>query len=211
MQRIYENLYQFSAYIPPMDFSIHQYLLAADPTIVFATGTRAQAEQNLPQIRAILGERPVKYIFVSHLESDECGGLPVFLRAYPQATALCSALGARELSGYGYAGNVRSCHGGEVLEDGELRLRFFDCPAEMHLQNGLVCFEEKSGVFYSADLMSRRGNGTGKIIAGDWREEVDAVGPERVPNAEKLAALKTELRPVAPKFIAVGHGFCLSL
>lgn len=95
MQRIYENLYQFSAYIPPMDFSIHQYLLAADPAIVFATGTRAQAEQNLPQIRAILGERPVKYIFVSHLESDECGGLPVFLRAYPQATALCYAWRAR--------------------------------------------------------------------------------------------------------------------
>lgn len=211
MQKIRENLYQFSSYIAPLDFSIHQYLLAVNPAIAFAAGTRAQAEQNLPQIREILGGRALKYIFVSHLESDECGGLAVFLQEYPDLTVLCSALAARELPGYGCAANIRACRGGETLTDGALRLRFFDYPAEVHLQNGLVCFEENSGAFYSADLMSRPGNGAGKAITGDWGGEVDAIGPERVPNAERLAALKAELRQIAPKYVAVGHGFCLAL
>ena len=46
-----------------MDFTIHQYLLA--------TGTVQQAERSLPEIEEILGGRPLDYIFVSHMESDE--------------------------------------------------------------------------------------------------------------------------------------------
>ena len=38
------------------------------------------------------------------MESDECGGLPIFTKEYPEATVLCSALCARELPGYGFTG-----------------------------------------------------------------------------------------------------------
>ena len=78
MEKIYQDLYQFSGYIPSMEFTIHQYLLASEPAILFASGTVQQAEHILPQIKSILQDRPLKYIFVSHLESDECGGLSGF-------------------------------------------------------------------------------------------------------------------------------------
>ncbi|EHQ88953.1 hypothetical protein DesyoDRAFT_1829 [Desulfosporosinus youngiae DSM 17734] len=35
MQRIEQDLYQFSTYIPPIDLSFHQYLLTADEPILF--------------------------------------------------------------------------------------------------------------------------------------------------------------------------------
>lgn len=35
MNEIAKGLYQFSTYIPPMDFTIHQYLLASDPAILW--------------------------------------------------------------------------------------------------------------------------------------------------------------------------------
>ena len=54
-----------------MDFTIHQYLLATEPSILFATGTVQQAERSLPEIEEILGGRPLDYIFVSHMEPDE--------------------------------------------------------------------------------------------------------------------------------------------
>ncbi len=160
MKKIYENLYQFTTYIPPMDFTIHQYLLTSDPAIVFATGTQKEAAENLATIKEVLGERTVKYIFVSHMESDECGGLPIFTKEYPEATVLCSALCAREFPGYGFTGKIKVCNENEILEDGTLKLHFFNYPSEVHLQNGLVCYEENSGVFYSADLRNCR-----KIIA----------------------------------------------
>lgn len=211
MQKIYEKLYQFTTYIPPMDFTIHQYLFASDPAIVFATGTQKEAEENLPEIKKILNGRPVKYIFVSHIESDECGGLSVFLREYPEATVLCSALCARELPGYGYNGKIKMCSENEILEDGTLKLQFFDYPAEVHLQNGLVCFEQNSGIFYSADLMLRNGNGAGKHIDSDWKTAVESIKPERIPNETLLLELKEELLTITPKIIAVGHGFCVRL
>lgn len=106
IKELYKDLYQFSIYIPPMDFTIHQYLLAVDPAVLFATGTIRQAEQILPQIKTILKEKALKYIFVSHMESDECGGLSVFFKEYPDMTVICSALCARELPGFGYQGKI---------------------------------------------------------------------------------------------------------
>lgn len=209
MNMIYQNLYQFTTYIPPMDFTIHQYLLDSDPAILFAAGTIQQAEAILPGIKKILNGRPLKYIFVSHLESDECGGLPVLLKAYPQAIVLCSALCARELPGFGYAGEIHPVSGEQGLCDGSLSLRFIEYPAEVHLQNGLVCLEENRGIFYSADLMLRFGNGGGKTMKTDWESEVNAIDAERVPSPDKAQNLRDALEKIHPVFVAVGHGFCL--
>lgn len=209
MEPIYKNLYQFSTYIPPMDFTIHQYLLASDPAIMFATGTVRQAETILPQIKEILGNKPLKYIFVSHVESDECGGISEFMREYPNVKILCSALAARELPGYGYTGEIIIVLPEKELKGGELDLQFFDYPSEVHLQNGVVCLEKNSGIFYSGDLMLRTGNGVGKVMTTKWSDEVGAIDEERVPSVKLAEKLKADLLAVSPDFIAVGHGFCV--
>ena len=79
MKEIYPSLYQFSITIPGMGFTIHQYLLNIEAPVLFATGTTQQAKTVLPEIKELLGGKRLAYIFVSHMESDECGGLPVFL------------------------------------------------------------------------------------------------------------------------------------
>lgn len=209
MKPIYQNLYQFTTYIPPMDFTIHQYLLNCDPAILFATGTVQQAEAILPEIKKILTDKPLKYIFVSHMESDECGGLSVFLREYPEAIVLCSALCERELPGFGYAGKIYSVSSEQCFRDGNLSLKFFEYPAEVHLQDGVVCLEEKTGIFYSADLMLRFGNGSGKTEKASWIDEVTAINTERVSDPVKAQQLRVALEQIRPVFVAVGHGFCL--
>lgn len=209
MTPIYQNLYQFTAYIPQMDFTLHQYLLATEPAILFAAGSLQQAKTILPQIQALLNGRELKYIFVSHMESDECGGLPVFLKAYPEVTVICSALGARELPGYGYTGKIRTATPDKPLVDGALSLRFFDYPAEVHLQDGVLCYEETSEIFYSADLMLRYGNAGGKKITGSWYNEVMGIDQERIPNDARRKKLQDAMMAIAPKLIAVGHGFCV--
>lgn len=209
MNTIYKNLHQFTTYIPPMDFTIHEYLLASEPAILFATGTMQQASSILPEIQKVLAGRPLKYIFVSHMESDECGGLYVFLQAYPDVQVICSVLTARELPGYGLDCKTLAVSGGTCIEDGGLALQVFDYPSEVHLQNGIVCFEKNSGVFYSADLMLRYGNGGGQTIHGSWTEEVAAIDAVRVPDNEKAATMKAALEKIRPHFIAVGHGFCV--
>ncbi|MBQ3427474.1 MAG: MBL fold metallo-hydrolase [Clostridia bacterium] len=209
MTEITKNLYQFSIYIPPIDFTIHQYLYASEPSILFAAGTVQQAKQILPEIKEILGDRELKYIFVSHMESDEAGGIPVFKKEYPGLTVICGDLAARELSGYGYEGNIIAECDGELIEDGELRLRLFDYPAEVHNQNGLLCLEENSGIFYSADLMLRYGNEVGNTIRSDWHDEVNSITAERIKDDKQRKELQCSLHQIDPRFVAVGHGYCI--
>ncbi len=209
MKKITDKLYQFSIYIPPMNFTIHQYLLDTDPAILFATGTAQQAEKILPDIKKILGDKPLKYIFVSHVESDECGGISILKKAYPDVTVICGELAARELPGYGYTGVIQKKKGGETFTDGELKLKFVDYPSEVHLQNGILCFEENSGILYSGDIALRFGNGVGETIKGSWIDEVNAIDAERVPNEKALAEFKEDLKAISPNLIAVGHGFCI--
>ena len=210
MKEIRENLYQFSVYIPPMGFTIHNYLLNTDPAILFAAGTVQQAEAILPELKEILNGKPLKYVFVSHMESDEVGGLFVLQKEWPELTVICGELSARELFGYGFKGNILTKHEGDCLEDGELNLSFIDYPAEVHLQNGLLCQDNTSGILYSADLFLRFGNGVGEVIDSEWRNEVAEINDERIPNDEVRANVQNALMSLTPSFIAVGHGFCIN-
>lgn len=208
MKEIYKNLYQFSVYIQQMDFTIHQYLYVSEPSILFAAGTVQQAQKNLPEIKNLLGEKELKYIFVSHMESDEAGGISIFKNEFPNVSVICSNLAERELFGFGYTGKIKSAKGGECINDGKLKLKFIDYPSEVHLQNGLLCFEENSGILYSSDLMLKFGNGCGKIIKSKWDCELKNVNDERIPE-KKFIPLKNSLSEINPEFIAVGHGFCI--
>lgn len=209
MQMIYPKLYQETLYIPPMDFTIHQYLLASDPAILFAAGTVQQAEKMLPQIQAVLGSRPLQYVFVSHVESDECGGVGVLRRAYPDLTVIGSPLCARELPGYGYDGPVLVASPERKLEEGDLSLRFFAYPSEVHLQNGLLCLEENSGILYTSDLFLSYGPAGGETRRVSWPQAVAGLDTGAVPDPARAAALKEDLLSISPRFAAVGHGFCL--
>ena len=108
MTEIYSDLYQFTDYILPIQLSLHQYLLLTEEPILIHTGTIKQSETIMPQIKELLGESQLKYIFVSHFESDECGGLSVFLKEFPRAVVVCSEIAARQLYGFGYTGTVIS-------------------------------------------------------------------------------------------------------
>lgn len=211
MNEIIHDFYQFSTYIPPIDFTIHQYLLATDPSILFASGTCHEAEENIPVIRNILGDRPLKYLFIAHMESDEAGGISAIKKAWPEVIILCGNLCARELPGYGYQGKIKAFKGGEELKDGDLDLEFLDYPSEVHLQNGLLAFERNSGILYSSDLFLRFGNGTGKTLETSWEKEVNEIPEERVPNEKARVTLKKELLKIKPEYVAVGHGTVLRI
>lgn len=46
-----QDLHQFSAYIPQIDLSFHQYLLSAKEPLLVHTGNVKQAEDMLPQLK----------------------------------------------------------------------------------------------------------------------------------------------------------------
>ncbi|HIH8540569.1 TPA: MBL fold metallo-hydrolase, partial [Salmonella enterica] len=97
MTEIIKDLYQFTEVMEPIKLSMHQYLLMTNEPVLIQTGAVSQAQTTIPKLQELLGERKIKYILISHFESDECGGLALVLKEHPEAVAVCSETTARQL------------------------------------------------------------------------------------------------------------------
>ncbi|MEF4748756.1 hypothetical protein U9Y44_13480 [Escherichia coli] len=73
MTEIIKDLYQFTEVMEPIKLSMHQYLLMTNEPVLIQTGAVSQAQTTIPKLQELLGERKIKYILISHFESDECG------------------------------------------------------------------------------------------------------------------------------------------
>jgi len=211
MLTIYENLYQFSSYVQPIDLTFHQYLLLADEAILIHTGNIEQGQALIPQIKDALNGKTLKYIFISHFESDECGGLSAILKEFPEAKPVCSEITARQLGGFGITRDFIIKKPGEKLITDDYELEFISYVSEMHLWEGLLMIENKNGIFFSSDLMFRLGEASGKVIQSHWENEINSITHEQIPDPDKRYELKETLLKLSPKFIATGHGPCVKL
>lgn len=211
MTAIFNDLYQFTNYVPPIDLTFNQYLLLTEESILIHTGTIDQAKIIIPKIKELLGDKRLKYVFASHFESDECGGLSVILENFPEVKTICSAITARQLIEFGITDNVVIQNGGTKLTGNDYDLEFITYPSEMHMWEGILLFEKKRGIFFSSDLVFRYGDSHGEIIDGNWMNEVESISSEQVPNEELKDKVKVELLKFSPKFIAAGHGVCVKV
>lgn len=211
MQTIYQDLYQFSTHFQPINLSFHQYLLYSDEPILVHTGNIHQAAALLPNLKNILNGKPLKYIFISHFEADECGGLYEVLKHYPDAKPICSEVTARQLGGFGIINDVIIKKPGEKLITDSYELEFISYPSEMHLWEGLLAIENKRGIFFSSDLMINFGEANGAVVNSSWQNEIDNIKPYQIPDPELREKLQQNLKQLNPKFVATGHGPCLKL
>jgi flavorubredoxin len=209
MSIIYNDLYQFNSYIPPINLSFHQYLLLTDEPVLVHTGSIDQAKTLIPQLQEVLGDKKLKYIFVSHFESDECGGLDLLLKNFPEAKTICSEITARQLSGFGITNEAIIKKPGEKLISSDYELEFISYPSEMHLWEGILLMENKRRIFFSSDLIFGMGEANGEVIDGNWQKEVANITLEQIPSTEQRAKVQQTLSKLNPKFAAVGHGQCL--
>lgn len=206
-----KDLYQFSTIIPQINLSFNQYLLLADEPILIHTGNVKQAEAMIPDLKAALNGKDLKYIFISHFESDECGGLGIILNHFPNAKAVCSQTTAQQLIGFGLIDEVIIKNPGDTIKTNDYELEFLSYPSEMHLWEGLLAVEKNRGIFFSSDLMMAFGSEMGRVNESNWKTEVNNIRPEQVPDPEKLAQLQQTLLQLNPSFVAAGHGPCLKL
>lgn len=211
MTAIYQNLDQFSTHFSPINLSFHQYLLTTHDPLLVHTGNLQQAMALVPQLKAALNDQTLTYIFISHFEGDECGGLSHILKHFPEARPVCSEVTARQLSGFGVTNEVIVKKPGEKLTTAEYELEFISYPSEMHLWEGLLAIENRREIFFSSDLMMSFGDAGGTIVESDWCTEIKNIRPEQVPDPERRAQLQDALTRLKPRFVATGHGPCLKL
>src|SRR5215471_15346663 len=69
----------------PGGFSFNQYLIVDDEPLLFHTGLRAMFAVVREAVASVIPVERIRYLALSHFESDECGALNEWLGVAPQA------------------------------------------------------------------------------------------------------------------------------
>jgi flavorubredoxin len=205
------DTYRVHVSLPDMlggGFSFNQYLIVDDEPLLFHTGPRKLFPLISEQIEKVLPLSKLRYIAFSHVEADECGSLPEFLRAAPGARPVCSDVAALvsisdlvDVEPIGLAD-------GQHLSLGRHDLVWQSAP---HLPHGWECgfmFDTTTRTLLCGDLFTQPGVGERPLVDDDilspseaFRRQMDYYShtPGTGRMIDRLAAL-------APERLAVMHG-----
>jgi flavorubredoxin len=177
-------------------FSFNQYLIVDDEPMLFHTGQRQLFPLVQEAISAVIPLQALKYVALSHFESDECGALNLFLGAAPQAVPVCSRIAAM-VSVNDFADRpARPLADSEELSLGRHIVRWFDTPHMPHAWECGLMMELSTRTFFCGDLFTQGGPGDVALTESDilgpseaFRKPMDyfAHAPQTGPLLERLA------------------------
>lgn len=206
------NLHRISVAMPPEcipgGFSFNQYLLVDQKPLLFHTGPRRLFPLISAQISKVLPLEQLRYIAFSHVEADECGALPNFLAAAPEARPVCSDIAAmvsiKDLVDVEPIGMAD----GQPLDTGRHRLIWQSTP---HLPHGWECgylFDETSRTLFCGDLFTQPGTGDKALVHDDIVESSEAFRGhmDYFSHSANAPALIDKLANLRPELLACMHG-----
>lgn len=207
------DLYRLATFHPEYGMEFNQFLLGDDEPVLIHTGFRAMFPVTLEGVASVIDPSTLRWIGFSHFESDECGALNQFLDIAPNATPICSTVGAIVNVGDFAIRSPRGLADGEVLETGRRRVRFLATPHVPHSWDAGVFFEETEATLLCSDLFFHAGENEPLVESGVVERAHEAIlagldGPlakdlpytaDTEPTIHRLAALK-------PRTLALMHG-----
>jgi flavorubredoxin len=209
--KIFDDLYEFSSINEGFPITFNQYLLIGEESLLFHTGNSDHVKLLVPMLKKLLGDKSLEYVFISHFESDECGGLSHLLINFPNVKTICSQVTAMQLRGFGFTNELIIKKPNEMLESRNFKLKFIGYPSEMHLWEGLLTIELDRQLLFSSDLFIKKDRMFDKMADSKWKDEVNNISIQQIPSENALKTLQSILQDINVKYIATGHGPFLKL
>ena len=197
---LFENLFPI-----PRGVSYNSYVILDEKTALLDTVDSSIALQFLQNVRATLGDRPLDYLIVNHMEPDHCATIEMLLPYYPNLKIVGNAKTfqmIRQFYDFDVDSHALVVKEGEALELGEHTLRFYTAPM-VHWPEVMVSYEEKEKILFSADAFGTFGAVDGALFNDevdfdkDWLEDarryygniVGKYGPQVQAALKKLSGL----------------------
>jgi flavorubredoxin len=152
------DIYRISGFVPEFNLQFNHFLVKDDEPLLFHTGLKAMFPLVLEGVRTVIDPAEIRWISFSHLEADECGALPEWLEASPQATPVCSVLGT--LINGDFIGHLREARGmqdGEVLSTGNHSFKFLRTAQLPHGWDAGLLHDETTSTLLCSDLFHQNG------------------------------------------------------
>ncbi len=146
-------------YVVPNGMAYNSYLIVDQSVAVIDSVDARFSAEWLGNIKRELGDRPVDYIVVQHMEPDHSGSIANFMQAYPNAKIVSNARAFAMMKNYfgtDFDGRKVVVAEGGTLCLGEHTLTFVMAPM-VHWPEVMVSFESATGTLFSADAFGKFG------------------------------------------------------
>lgn len=184
----------------PLGVSYNSYLIADETVALVDTVDACYFEVFLRKIKAIIGERPIQYLIINHMEPDHSGSIRLIKQHYPDIVIVGNKQTFGMIEGfYGVTGEQYMVNEGDFLALGHHTLRFYLTPM-VHWPETMMTFDETDGVLFSGDGFGCFGTLDGgfldtSINTGRYWDEMtryysNIVGKYGSPVQKALAKLK---------------------
>ncbi|WP_428938744.1 FprA family A-type flavoprotein [Fontivita pretiosa] len=207
IEAVADGIYRIGEFWPQYGITVNQFLIVDERPALIHTGTHPMYEGIRKAVAQIIDPAKLAYVIVPHFEADECGGMGRFVREAPQATLVCSEVGAGiNLSGWDYSGPVQGARDGTAIELGRHRLRFLETP-HVHHWDSMMVFEETTASLFPADLFIQPGDQP-HLVREDLGREMCALYREVGIFAAEKPVLQCvdRLERLKPKRVHPMHG-----
>ena len=153
----------------PLGVSYNSYLIADDDAVALVDTVDAGFfSEYAERIREVIGERPVDYLIINHMEPDHSGAIALIRQLYPNIRLVGNKKTMDMVEGfYGAtrADDVVVADGGE-LHLGHHHLRFYLAPM-LHWPETMVTYDETEHMLFSGDAFGCFGALNGAVVDRD--------------------------------------------
>ncbi len=162
----------------PYGVSYNSYLIDDDIVALVDTVDACFFEAYLRKIRRIIGDRPIQYLIINHMEPDHSGSVRLIRQHYPGIVIVGNRQTFGMIEGYyGVTGDRYEVKDGSYLDLGHHRLRFYLTPM-VHWPETMMTFDETDGILFSGDAFGCFGTLDGGFL--DTRINPDRYWDEMV-------------------------------
>ncbi|MBO4984591.1 MAG: FprA family A-type flavoprotein [Bacteroides sp.] len=146
------NKHRFEAMWPlPYGVSYNSYLIDDDIVALIDTVDACYFGTYLRKIKSIIGNRPIQYLIINHMEPDHSGSISLIKQQYPDIIIVGNKQTFGMIEGfYGVTGDRYQVTDGDFLALGHHTLRFYLTPM-VHWPETMMTFDEADGVLFAGD------------------------------------------------------------
>lgn len=206
-KRLFEQMWPL-----PYGVSYNSYLIVDEMIALVDTVDVCFFERYLASIKKIIGDKPINYLIINHMEPDHSGAIRLVRQAYPDIIIVGNKQTFGMVEGfYGIAGDRYEVKHGDFLSLGKHTLRFLLTPM-VHWPETMMTFDERNGVLFSGDAFGSYGTLDGGVI--DHNMNVEHFRDEMIryystivgKYGSPVQAALQKLKEVEIKMICSTHG-----
>ncbi|CCQ96242.1 Beta-lactamase domain protein [[Clostridium] ultunense Esp] len=206
---LFENIHPI-----PEGISYNSYLLLDEKTVLLDTVDWSICNEFIENIKYVLGDRPLDYMIINHMEPDHAGCIGEVVLRYPDVKIIGNKKTFDFMKQFGFevGENAIEIKDGDYMSFGEHEFLFISAPM-VHWPETMATFDTTNGVLFSADAFGTFGSLDGKLFNDEMDFDREFLVPARRyytnivgKYGPQVQALLKKAKDLDIKYICPLHG-----